>query len=270
MGNKSDLDDIPPMIPEIDDVNAHRTGRRAQGQEIVAPSYGKHQTHRPNVSGWIRFSVLLLSLSFLGSTYLGYLAYSDALSEREAALMRITELERRLSFVGDNAEESSLNLNERIDFNFSEIDKLWAARRVINGSLEDIQGGVARTELISKGQDESLTDLNKKLAQTSEEIVSLAASFNSTETALSEVVLDVQLLDESVNGLAKLRSDLELIRQSLNSGDSTVLGLAGRLEYMEESMESINAHRLQVNESLYRLQERLELIQRSGSVPTGL
>jgi hypothetical protein len=56
----------------------------------------------------------------------------------------------------------------------------------------------------------------------------------------------------------------------LNSGDSTVLGLVGRLEYMEESMESINAHRLQVNESLYRLQERLELIQRSASVPAGI
>jgi septation ring formation regulator EzrA len=201
----------------------------------------------------MRLSILFLSFSFLGSAYLGYLAYSEALTEREAALMRIADLERRLSFAGDNAEESNLNLNERIDFNFSEIDKLWAARRVINVALEDIQGGVARTELVNSGQDESLTDLNKKLAGTSELIVNV-----------------VESLEESVNSLASLRSDLESIRQSLNSGDSTVLGLVGRLEYMEESMESINAHRLQVNESLYRLQERLELIQRSASVPAGI
>jgi chromosome segregation ATPase len=270
MADKNDLDNIPPMVPEIDDVNAHRNGRRAQGQEIVAPPHGKHQAYRSNVSGWMRLSILFLSFSFLGSAYLGYLAYSEALTEREAALMRIADLERRLSFAGDNAEESNLNLNERIDFNFSEIDKLWAARRVINVALEDIQGGVARTELVNSGQDESLTDLNKKLAGTSELIVNLEMSLNSAEVDLAETVLVVESLEESVNSLASLRSDLESIRQSLNSGDSTVLGLVGRLEYMEESMESINAHRLQVNESLYRLQERLELIQRSASVPAGI
>jgi septation ring formation regulator EzrA len=265
-----DLSDIPPMIPELDDVDTHRSGRRAQGQDIVSASYAGAKYQSSTASGWLKGTLLIFFASLSCGGYLGYLAYEEASDGMETAKLRISDLERRLSFVGENAEESNLNLNERIDFNFTEIDKLWAARRVINGSLEDIQGGVARTELINGGQDESLTDLNKKLAQTSEEIVSFAASLNSAEIALSEVVLDVELLDESVNGLAKLRSDLELIRQSLNSGDSTVLGLAGRLEYMEESMESINAHRLQVNESLYRLQERLELIQRSVSVPAGI
>jgi len=32
---------------------------------------------------------------------------------------------------------------------------------------------------------------------------------------------------------------------------------------MEESMESVNARRLQVNESLFRLQENIETLQRS-------
>jgi len=41
----------------------------------------------------------------------------------------------------------------------------------------------------------------------------------------------------------------------------------GRLEYIEESMESVNAHRLQINESLYRLQESIEALQRVQSVP---
>jgi hypothetical protein len=58
-----------------------------------------------------------------------------------------------------------------------------------------------------------------------------------------------------------MQGDLEAIRQALSSGDSTVLGLVGRLEYMEQSMESINAHRLQVNESLFRLQENIEALQ---------
>jgi chromosome segregation ATPase len=64
-----------------------------------------------------------------------------------------------------------------------------------------------------------------------------------------------------------MRSEVESLRQSLNSGDSTVLGLVGRLEYMEQSMESVNAHRLQVNESLFRLQENVESLQRQMSGP---
>ena len=64
-----------------------------------------------------------------------------------------------------------------------------------------------------------------------------------------------------------MRGDLESIRQALNSGDSTVLGLVGRLEYMEQSMESVNAHRLQINETLFRLQESVESLQRSAASP---
>jgi prefoldin subunit 5 len=62
-----------------------------------------------------------------------------------------------------------------------------------------------------------------------------------------------------------MRSDLETLRQSLNSGDSTVLGLVGRLEYIEQSLESVNAHRLQINESLFRLQETIEALQRAAN-----
>jgi len=41
----------------------------------------------------------------------------------------------------------------------------------------------------------------------------------------------------------------------------------GRVEYMEQSMESVNAHRLQINETLFRLQESVESLQRSMSGP---
>ena len=67
-----------------------------------------------------------------------------------------------------------------------------------------------------------------------------------------------------------MRGDLQSIREALNSGDSTVLGLVGRIEYLEQSLESVNAHRLQINESLFRLQENIESVQRSvGGSPPG-
>ena len=70
-----------------------------------------------------------------------------------------------------------------------------------------------------------------------------------------------------VDELIVMRADVESIRQSLNSGDSTVLGLVGRLEYMEESMESVNAHRMQVNDLLSQLQGNIEALQRAQSAP---
>ena len=95
----------------------------------------------------------------------------------------------------------------------------------------------------------------------------------AAETKINALNNDVATLTESISGLNvsvqeldAMRGDLSSIRQALNSGDSTVLGLVGRLEYMEESMESVNAHRLQINESLFRLQENLEALQISAGV----
>ena len=89
---------------------------------------------------------------------------------------------------------------------------------------------------------------------------------NNLTSSYDQLVGDLSNLDVSVNELGTLRDDLETIRQALNSGDSTVLGLAGRVEYIEQSMESVNAHRLQINESLFRLQENIEALQRPGGL----
>ena len=91
------------------------------------------------------------------------------------------------------------------------------------------------------------------------QITNLSNNYNQLMTSFSS-------LNNSVDELGALRGDLESIRQALNSGDSTVLGLAGRVEYIEQSMESVNAHRLQINESLFRLQENIEALQRPGGL----
>ena len=88
-----------------------------------------------------------------------------------------------------------------------------------------------------------------------ESLVSAEARMNAMLSDLAQVSESLDSLNGSVANLGALRVDLESIRQALNSGDSTVLGLVGRLEYMEQSMESVNAHRLQINETLFRLQK---------------
>ena len=121
-------------------------------------------------------------------------------------------------------------------------------------------------KIANEGQDEITEDNSKAIAIVNESLITSETQITSLVNNYNQLVGDLNSLDASVNELGMLRGDLETIRQSLNSGDSTVLGLAGRVEYIEQSMESVNAHRLQINESLFRVQENIEALQR----PTGL
>ena len=192
--------------------------------------------------------------------------YEENLDVLEQAELRIADLERRLALAGDSAEESTLNMIDRMDFNFSEIDKLWAARRVINGTLEELQGEIARLALVNEGQDETTAANSQQIASTNQAIMAAETKINALNNEVASLNNSLNSLNASVQELDAMRGDLATIRQSLNSGDSTVLGLAGRLEYIEESMESVNAHRLQINESLFRLQENIEALQISSGI----
>ena len=49
MDENDDLKDIPPMVPDRDDVDSHISNKRSQNQEIVRPSY---YTQKVKVSTW--------------------------------------------------------------------------------------------------------------------------------------------------------------------------------------------------------------------------
>ena len=134
-------------------------------------------------------------------------------------------------------------------------------------NFEEFKGEIARLKLVNEGQDETAANNSAQLARASESLVSAEARLNVMLSDLAQISDSLDSLSGSVASLGTMRGDLESIRQALNSGDSTVLGLVGRLEYIEQSMESVNAHRLQINETLFRLQESVESLQRSMSGP---
>ena len=132
MRDNHDLGDIPPIVPDRDDVDTHRSNKRAQEQDIVRPSY---YGEKVKVSTWpVRIMLILIVFTMAGAGYAAYLMYGEYLHNSEQAELRIADLERRLALAGESTEESAVNMFERMDFNFSEIDKLWAARRVITVS----------------------------------------------------------------------------------------------------------------------------------------
>ncbi len=262
MKENDDLGKIPPMVPDRDDVDSHLSNRRAQGQDIVRPGY---YAEKVKVSTWpVRIMLSLIVIAMTAAGYGAYLMYGLYLDDMQQAELRIADLERRLALAGDSAEESTLNMFERMDFNFSEIDKLWAARRVINSSLEDLQSEIAKLGLVNEGQDETTANNSQQIAANNQAVRAAESKINALNVDFAQLTESVSNLNASVQELDAMRGDLASIRQALNSGDSTVLGLVGRLEYIEESMESVNAHRLQINESLFRLQENIEALQISS------
>ena len=264
MNNNDDLNDIPPLIPEREDVASHLSDKRAQSQEIVRPGYYKEKV---KVSSWpVRVMLSILTLAVAGGSYAGYYLYEKYQTDLRQANLRIGDLEVALALAGESAEESDNDLMENINRTIEQYDLLWANWRANNKQFDDIAGDISRLKIANEGQDETAESNSKAIALVNESLINSETQIVSLANNYNQLVGNLNNLDASVSELGMLRGDLETIRQALNSGDSTVLGLAGRVEYIEQSMESVNAHRLQINESLFRLQENIEALQR----PSGL
>ncbi len=267
MKDHDDLHDIPPMVPDRDDVDNHISNRRSQNQEIVRPAY---YTKPVKVSTWpVRIMLILLTLAAGAGGYGAWYFYQIYQTDLRQANLRISDLETRLALMGESAEESDNNLMEDINRTIEQYDLLWANWRANNRQFTDIESEIARLKLTNEGQDEITTNNSQQIAQSQEAIGAANTRVTSLANELQTVSQTMATLNTDINELAAMRNEVSALRQSLNSGDSTVLGLVGRLEYMEESMESVNAHRLQVNDSLFRLQQTVEQLQLQLNPPGG-
>lgn len=259
MRDNDDLHDIPSMVPARDEVVHHQTKRRQP--DIVPPvSYGE----TIKVSTWpVRIVLTLLTLTIGAGGYLGYTVYQDNLESLRQANRRIEDLEGRLALVGDSAEETTANVLERLDFNFSEIDKLWAARNATNNSVNELTGKIAVLEDESQGHTETTDTLAQLIARNSNQMQDGFEEINTLKTQLQEANATLARLTTSVQSVQSVAQDMANIRASLNNGDSTLVGLQDRMANVEEAVESIDAYRLQVNQTIIRLQENIEAMQRS-------
>ena len=266
MNDHDELNDIPPMVPERDDVDTHLSNKKAQSQEIVRPNY---YTQKVKVSTWaVRIMLSILTLVVGAGSYGAYYFYGIYQSELRQANLRISDLEMALALAGESAEESDNDLMENINRTIEQYDLLWANWRNNNAQFDDIQGEIARLKMANEGQDEATATNSQAIAAANETLITNETRINSVNNEYNQLVQSVTTLNANMDELSTMRGDLEGIKTALSSGDSTVLGLVGRLEYIEQSMESVNSHRLQINESLFRLQENIEALQRASGVPS--
>lgn len=258
MKDNDDLLDIPTMIPARDEVVQHQTKRR-QGDIARPVNYGEIV----KVSTWpVRIMLGVLTLALGVGAYLGYTVHQQNLAALEQANRRIEDLEGRLALVGDSAEETTANVIERLDFNFSEIDKLWAARNATNGNVNELTGRIAVLEDASKGHAETTDTLAQMINRNTTQMQAGFEQVNTLKASLEQASQDIAQLRSGLQSVQSVAQEMANIRASLNNGDSTLVGLQDRMSNVEEAVESIDAYRLQVNQTIIRLQESIEAVQR--------
>lgn len=261
MGQDDEMNEIPSMVPDRDHMDTHLGNRRAKEQEIAPPGYYRARVER--ASTWpVRIMLVLLTLAVGANGYLGWYFYTEMYqTDLRQTDLRLGDLELQLNVTGQEAAEEATSLREGIERTIEQYDLLWANWRANNQKFEDIQSEIARIGLVNEGQDEATANNSRQIANVTDALSEVQRNVNDFNNELQSVDDSIAAIDREMQNLAGMEDDLESIRQALSSGDSTVLGLLGRLEYMEQSMESVNAHRLQINQSLFGLQEQNEILQ---------
>jgi chromosome segregation ATPase len=249
--NKDDFDD-ELIVPARDELRSHGS-RQRRGNSI--PLVEEAVVSR-RASGAVRFLLSVLILGLLGTGGAGYFFYTQGqavLDELEFAGSRILLLEDRLAMTDEAAQQSSLGLLERVDFNFSEIDKLWAAR---NQNRSDISANEANLA----EHDETFTSIETVISGQS-------TSVNENTTLLASIQTRIETLSTNLAGmnslnlaqqLASINEDLVLVKASMATQDS---GLATRVNSNEQDIESINIYRLQLNQTLNAIQNSINNLQ---------
>ena len=247
------FDEIPSIVPERDELHSHRKRTRGNaGTSVSSPVI--HEVVSAGTSGVVIFFLTLLFLGLVATGGGGYYFYQQseiAKAELINSNNRITQLESRLNMVDETTSQSSLGLMEKVDFNFSEVDKLWAARNSLKTEVETVAASVAALKTTSTSLETATT--------------SQAAMINTLNTQLTTVSNRIEQVNQNFAGMDDLGEQLTNINADLNRVKTAMASVERdvetRLTTAEQDIESINVSRLQVNQTLTALQESINRLQ---------
>lgn len=251
------LDDIPSLVPERDELVSHRKRKRGTAASSSAPYVQEVIVSR--TSGPVIFLLSILFLGLCASGAAGYYFYmqSEATNaELLKATTRIGQLENHLNLVDQATEQTSLDLVERVNFNFAEIDKLWAARNTLRTEVGELKTGVTAVQGTTKTLEETVASHSRVLDQ----------NVKTMQTRIDEINRNFAGMDDLGDQLTVLNADLNRVKTTMTSLDTEV---ESRLDSYEQDIESINVYRLQMNQTIATLQDSVNrLQQRLGQAPS--
>ena len=261
MSNRPEDDlDIPSIVPERDEL-ASRSGRRVKtgGGGKSADAGTAPRAASGNLSGSARLLMSILTVAMLASAVAAWFFYTEGqavLGELEHASGRIQALENRLSAVGDDTQETTLNLIERIDLNFSEIDKLWAARNENRNNI-----GTQRATLEEHG--EIIGSMESALESQSDILNTANAQLTNLQSRVNTITENVASMEDIDRQISALQAQMNQVESSIDNLES----IGNRVRTTEQDIESINVYRLQLNQTISTLRDQIRNLQQRVGAP---
>jgi chromosome segregation ATPase len=205
-------------------------------------------------SGVVIFFLALLFLGLVATGGAGYYFYQQnelAKAELINSNNRIAQLESRLNMVDETTSQSSLGLMEKVDFNFSEVDKLWAARNTLKTEVETLTATVAALKNTSTALETATT--------------TQAGTINNLNNQITTIGNRIEQINQNFAGMDDLGDQLTNINADLNRVKTSMVAVENdvesRLMTAEQDIESINVFRLQINQTLTTLQDNINRLQ---------
>ena len=198
----------------------------------VRPGEVSNRDKRVTKGGGVLFSSMLTLLNLAGLILLAFWFFNTSGNQQQAGqnfIQRISSLEEGLIESGDNLKALTQDVDSDLKFVNKEVRKLWDLsnkrnRKEIAVNLNSIEKLVIQLEEMTK-KDKALT---------------------AKQRALGLELAKIANIQEQVN----------LAMDGLNS-DSTNSTKLAKISEIEESLDSFNAYRLQVNQSLLAIKEKL-------------
>lgn len=241
--------EIPSIVPERDELVSHRG--RPRGNSLPEPVV--HDV-AAGTSGGVIFMLTLLFLGTLATGATAYVFYQQgqqALDSLDDARNRIMALESTLSAVGEDAEQTTLGIIQRVETNFSEIDKLWAARNTLRGEVAELKSA-------AQSQKELLASLETAVANHGKMLNENSAAVDNIRSRVDNIASNLSSLENAGRQLQSLNDEVNTLARELDSlqGD-----LSDRVAANEQDIESINVYRLQLNQTIPQLEQSIRQVQ---------
>ena len=198
----------------------------------VRPGEVSNRDKRVTKGGGVLFSSMLTLLNLAGLIILSFWFFNTSGNQQQAGqnfIERISSLEEGLIESGDNLQALTQDVDSDLKFVNKEVRKLWDLsnkrnRKEIAANLNSIEKLVIQFDEILKKNE----TLSAKQRAVSLELAKLANMQQKT----SEVI-------EGFNGVSNESSNKE------------------QIDEIEESIKSFNVYRVQVNQSLLSIKEKL-------------
>lgn len=234
--NRRDIDLIPAIAPEKDEVASYRRSGRSDVPK------------QSNFNGLLVFALVLMAIMMGVGGFTLYevqkkLDQSNQLLEQGQKSIR--DLDDRLAATGTDVSKTLQVMQAQQATNLAEIDKLWAvAYRQNRPRIQDLENA-----------QKTLAAMDKKLdTQIGNQVSSLNKVTDRFDKLSTKILADSE---EMATTLAMLRGQTQDQSVLLEAQRRSVLGLEKQMKSVEEAISVFDRYRQQTNQQLVDLQRQV-------------